>query len=47
VAQGWQSALALNLADKSASLPLMPAWLLSFVGASMILGALSSLWRRG
>ncbi|MEP7310864.1 MAG: hypothetical protein ABJA98_35655 [Acidobacteriota bacterium] len=47
VAQGWQSAIALNLADKGASLPQMPAWLMSFVGASMILGALSSLWRRG
>jgi hypothetical protein len=47
VAQGWQSAIALNLADKGAAPPLMPAWLLSFVGASMTLGALSSLWRRG
>jgi len=46
VAQGWQSAIALNLADKGALLPLIPIWLASFVGASMTLGALSSLWRR-
>ena len=47
VAQGWQSAGALNLAQGSASAPLVPVWMVSFVGLSTALGGLWSLWRRG
>ena len=47
VSQGWQSALALNLTDKSGSTPHVPLWLLSCIGGSMTLGGLWSLWRRG
>jgi hypothetical protein len=47
IAQGWQAALALNLVDRGASMPLVPVSMVSFVGASTLLGALWSLWRRG
>lgn len=47
VSQGWQSALALNLTDTSATTVIFPAWMLSFIGASIALGGLWSLWRRG
>ncbi len=48
VAQGWQSAVALNMTtDTGAPGPLVPVWTLSFVGASVALGGLWSMWRRG
>jgi hypothetical protein len=47
VAQGWRSALALNLADTGASMPFVPVWMVCFAGASTALGGLWSLWRRG
>jgi hypothetical protein len=47
VSQGWRSALALNLADTGASMPLVPVWMVCFVGAATALGGLWSLWRRG
>ncbi|MEO8256293.1 MAG: hypothetical protein ABI868_03010 [Acidobacteriota bacterium] len=48
VVQGWQSAVALNMAaTPGASAQLVPVWTLSFVGAAVALGALRSAWRRG
>ena len=47
VSQGWQSALALNMTEKGGASTPVPLWMLSLVGASMTLGGLYSLWRRG
>jgi hypothetical protein len=47
IAQGWHSALALNLTGNSATPALLPVWLMSFVSASVALGGLWALWRRG
>jgi hypothetical protein len=48
VAQGWQSAVALNMTvDTGAPGQLVPVWTLSFVGAAVALGALWSIWKRG
>lgn len=47
VSRGWQSALALNVAETGNESALVPLWMLSVVGASMTLGGLWSLWRRG
>lgn len=47
VSQGWRSALALNVTGKSGPSALVPIWMMSLVGASMALGGLWSLWRRG
>ena len=43
VAQGWQSAVALNMTtDTGARRAALPVWMLSFVGASVALGGLWS-----
>lgn len=46
VSRGWQSALALSLTVENPS-ALVPTWTMSFVGLSMALGGVWSLWRRG
>lgn len=46
VSRGWQSALALNVTVENPP-ALVPIWTMSFVGLSMALGGVWSLWRRG
>lgn len=50
VVQGWQSALALNLVDKSgasAARAVIPTWAVGFGALSMVVGGVYRLWRRG
>lgn len=46
VLQGWRSAVALNLTDKSGSHELVPMWTLSFIGTALALGGVYAFWRR-
>lgn len=47
VLEGWRSAVALNVTDKSGPNALVPMWTLWFLGTSVALGGVYSLWRRG
>lgn len=47
VLEGWRSAVALNVTDRSGSNTLVPIWTLWFLGTSVTLGGVYSLWRRG
>jgi hypothetical protein len=48
VAQGWRSAVALNITDTAAAPgQVVSGWTLAFIGASVALGGLWSMWRRG
>jgi hypothetical protein len=47
VAEGWRSALALNLVDSSGPTQLVPAWTIGLAAGSVALGGMYSLWRRG
>ena len=47
ITDGWRSAQLLNSADPTGASARLPIWMMSFVGASLTLGGLWSLWRRG
>jgi hypothetical protein len=47
VLDGWRSAVALNMQVTNARQQLVPVWALGATSASIALGGLYSLWRRG
>lgn len=47
IQEGWRSAVALNIQDQNANSQIIPNWAFGLTGASLALGGLYSLWRRG
>jgi hypothetical protein len=47
ITEGWRSAQVLNTTDPTGASSPLPIWMMSFAGASLALGGLWSLWRRG
>lgn len=47
IQQGWRSAVQLNIQSQSAHDEMVPVWTFGLTGASLALGGLYSLWRRG
>lgn len=47
VQEGWRSAVVLNIQDQNMNGHMIPGWAFGLTGASLALGGLYSLWRRG
>jgi hypothetical protein len=46
LAEGWRSAVTLNVGERGASSQAVPVWVLVMGGASLGLGGAYSVWRR-